>query len=190
MGSATSTTLRNGSTVREMAPCSILRPATSMSPAKAESRSTWASQLRRIPGTRAWESPTSTTIRLSSAPVMDAASTSACSVLPSAMWSRRIFRSWPTSRSVARAGTPATHSTCPTPPTPTFLALANRRTPPARWRTIFRRRQTAHGQIPITEQLPGTGGATIGGSVSVKARPFTERLPTLDAWNIAVQRSH
>jgi hypothetical protein len=47
----------------------------------------------------------------------------------------------------------------------------------------------SHGQIPITEQLPGTGGATIGGSVSVKARPFTERLPTLDAWNIAVQRS-
>jgi hypothetical protein len=45
------------------------------------------------------------------------------------------------------------------------------------------------GQIPITETLPGTGGASIGSSVSVKARPFTERLPTLDAWNAAVQRS-
>jgi hypothetical protein len=45
------------------------------------------------------------------------------------------------------------------------------------------------GQIPITEALPGANGATIGGSVSVKARPFTERLPTLDAWNIAVQHS-
>jgi hypothetical protein len=45
------------------------------------------------------------------------------------------------------------------------------------------------GQIPITEALPGTNGASIGSSVSVKARPFTERLPTLDAWNIAVQRS-
>ena len=39
------------------------------------------------------------------------------------------------------------------------------------------------GQIPITEILPGTGGKSIGSSVSVKARPFTERLPTLDAWN-------
>jgi outer membrane receptor protein involved in Fe transport len=45
------------------------------------------------------------------------------------------------------------------------------------------------GQIPITEVLPGTGGASIGSSVSVKARPFTERLPTLDAWNVAVQHS-
>ena len=45
------------------------------------------------------------------------------------------------------------------------------------------------GQIPITETLPGTGGASIGSSVSVKARPFTERLPTLDAWNVAVQHS-
>lgn len=44
------------------------------------------------------------------------------------------------------------------------------------------------GQIPITETLPGTT-SSIGSSVSVKARPFTERLPTLDAWNIAVQRS-
>jgi hypothetical protein len=45
------------------------------------------------------------------------------------------------------------------------------------------------GQIPITEILPGTGGASIGSSVNVKARPFTERLPTLDAWNVAVQHS-
>jgi outer membrane receptor protein involved in Fe transport len=45
------------------------------------------------------------------------------------------------------------------------------------------------GQIPINETLPGTGGASIGSSVSVKARPFTERLPTLDAWNAAVQHS-
>ena len=51
------------------------------------------------------------------------------------------------------------------------------------------------GQIPITAILPGTvtstnpTGVSIGSSVSVKARPFTERLPTLDAWNIAVQRS-
>jgi hypothetical protein len=45
------------------------------------------------------------------------------------------------------------------------------------------------GQIPITETLPGTGGASIGSSVSVKARPFTERLPTLDAWNLAVQHT-
>ena len=44
------------------------------------------------------------------------------------------------------------------------------------------------GQIPITEVIPGTN-ATIGQTVSVKARPFTERLPTLDAWNIAIQRS-
>jgi hypothetical protein len=28
-----------------------------------------------------------------------------------------------------------------------------------------------------------------GASVNTKARPFTERLPTLDAWNVAVQRS-
>jgi hypothetical protein len=46
----------------------------------------------------------------------------------------------------------------------------------------------AAGQIPITEILPGTG-ASIGSQVSVKARPFTERLPTLDAWNIAIQHS-
>jgi Carboxypeptidase regulatory-like domain/TonB dependent receptor len=44
------------------------------------------------------------------------------------------------------------------------------------------------GQIPITEILPGTT-SSIGSQVSVKARPFTERLPTLDAWNIAIQHS-
>jgi hypothetical protein len=47
----------------------------------------------------------------------------------------------------------------------------------------------AGGQIPITAVIPGTGGQTIGGSVNVKARPFIERLPTLDAFNVAVQRS-
>ena len=46
----------------------------------------------------------------------------------------------------------------------------------------------AMGQIPITAFIPGTTN-TIGSSVSVKARPFTERLPTLDAWNGGVQRS-
>jgi hypothetical protein len=45
-----------------------------------------------------------------------------------------------------------------------------------------------NGTIPITALIPGTG-QTIGQSVSVKARPFTERLPTLDAWNAVVQRS-
>jgi hypothetical protein len=48
----------------------------------------------------------------------------------------------------------------------------------------------AQGQIPITATIPGSvPTSTIGQSVSVKARPFTERLPTLDAWNAAVQRS-
>jgi outer membrane receptor protein involved in Fe transport len=46
----------------------------------------------------------------------------------------------------------------------------------------------SNGQIPITEILPGTG-ASIGSQVQVKARPFTERLPTLDAWNIAIQHA-
>ncbi len=46
----------------------------------------------------------------------------------------------------------------------------------------------ANGQIPITATIPGAG-TTIGQGVSVKARPYTERLPTLDAWNVAVQRS-
>jgi Carboxypeptidase regulatory-like domain/TonB dependent receptor len=44
------------------------------------------------------------------------------------------------------------------------------------------------GQIPITELIPGTT-STIGSSVNVKARPFTERLPTLDAWNAAIEHS-
>ena len=47
----------------------------------------------------------------------------------------------------------------------------------------------AQGQIPITAVVPGTGGLTIGQFTNVKARPFTERLPTLDAWNITLQRS-
>ena len=44
------------------------------------------------------------------------------------------------------------------------------------------------GQISIQENVPGTT-SSIGSQVNVKARPFTERLPTLDAFNIAVQRS-
>jgi hypothetical protein len=44
------------------------------------------------------------------------------------------------------------------------------------------------GQIAISENLPGTT-SSIGSQVNVKARPFTERLPTLDAWNATVQRS-
>jgi hypothetical protein len=47
-----------------------------------------------------------------------------------------------------------------------------------------------NGQIAINAVIPGTNpSTTIGHGVSVKARPFTERLPTLDAWNAAVQRS-
>ena len=47
-----------------------------------------------------------------------------------------------------------------------------------------------NGQIAINEVIPGTNPATtVGHGVSVKVRPFTERLPTLDAWNLAVQRS-
>ncbi len=46
----------------------------------------------------------------------------------------------------------------------------------------------SNGQIPITAEIPGAN-TTIAQAVNVKARPFTERLPTLDAWNIAVQRS-
>ncbi|MBB5056962.1 hypothetical protein HDF16_001647 [Granulicella aggregans] len=44
------------------------------------------------------------------------------------------------------------------------------------------------GQISIQQNVPGTT-ASIGSQVNVKARPFTVRLPTLDAWNAAVQRS-
>jgi hypothetical protein len=47
-----------------------------------------------------------------------------------------------------------------------------------------------NGQIAINAVIPGTNpSTTIGHGVNVKARPFTERLPTLDAWNLAVQRS-
>jgi hypothetical protein len=45
------------------------------------------------------------------------------------------------------------------------------------------------GQIAINAVIPNTGGTEISQSVNVKARPFTERLPTLDAWNLAVQRA-
>jgi len=48
---------------------------------------------------------------------------------------------------------------------------------------------SSSGQIAINAVIPNTGGTEIGQSVSVKARPFTERLPTLDAWNVAVQRA-
>ncbi len=44
------------------------------------------------------------------------------------------------------------------------------------------------GQISIQENVPGTT-SSIGSQVNVKARPFTARLPTLDAFNVAVQRS-
>ncbi len=48
----------------------------------------------------------------------------------------------------------------------------------------------ANGQIPINAAIPNSNPqTTIGQSVNVKARPFTERLPTLDAWNVAIQRS-
>ena len=48
----------------------------------------------------------------------------------------------------------------------------------------------ANGGIAINAVIPGSNpSTTIGQSVNVKARPFTERLPTLDAWNAAVQRS-
>ena len=49
------------------------------------------------------------------------------------------------------------------------------------------------GQIPIggpsAPTVPGSGGQTPGNFVQFKARPFTERLTTLDAWNVAIQRS-
>jgi len=40
-------------------------------------------------------------------------------------------------------------------------------------------------------ETPDANGQIVnpGASVNTKARPFTERLPTLDAWNITVQRS-
>ncbi|HSY68739.1 MAG TPA: TonB-dependent receptor [Edaphobacter sp.] len=42
--------------------------------------------------------------------------------------------------------------------------------------------------VPLT---PNAQGLIVnpGASVTSKARPFTERLPTLDAWNVSVQRS-
>jgi hypothetical protein len=46
----------------------------------------------------------------------------------------------------------------------------------------------SNGQISIQAAVPGTT-TSIGQSVNVKTRPFTERLPTLDAWNAALQRS-
>ncbi|MDE3106406.1 MAG: TonB-dependent receptor, partial [Acidobacteriota bacterium] len=46
----------------------------------------------------------------------------------------------------------------------------------------------SNGAISIQANLPGTTNS-IGSSVNVKARPFTMRLPTLDAWNAAVQRT-
>ena len=46
----------------------------------------------------------------------------------------------------------------------------------------------SNGGIAINAAIPGTS-TTIGQSVNVKARPFTMRLPTLDAWNAVIQRS-
>ena len=49
------------------------------------------------------------------------------------------------------------------------------------------------GQIAIggagAPTVPGSGGQTVGQFVQEKARPFTERLTTLDAWNVSLQRS-
>ena len=49
------------------------------------------------------------------------------------------------------------------------------------------------GQIamggPNSPIVPGSGGLTVGQFVDEKARPYTERLTTLDAWNVAIQRS-
>ncbi len=48
----------------------------------------------------------------------------------------------------------------------------------------------SNGQIAINALIPGSNPpVTIANSVNVKARPTTERLPTLDAWNVAIQRS-
>ncbi len=48
----------------------------------------------------------------------------------------------------------------------------------------------SQGQISVQAAVPGApAGTTVGNSVNIKARPFTERLPTLDAWNVTVQRS-
>ncbi len=45
------------------------------------------------------------------------------------------------------------------------------------------------GQIAINAVIPGSGGSTIAQTVNVKARPFTMRLPTLDAWNASFQQT-
>ncbi len=45
------------------------------------------------------------------------------------------------------------------------------------------------GQIAINAVIPNSGGTTIAQSVNVKARPFTMRLPTLDAWNASYQQT-
>jgi hypothetical protein len=49
----------------------------------------------------------------------------------------------------------------------------------------------ATGLSNYVPEAPNANGQIVnpGASVNTKARPFTERLPTLDAWNAAVQRS-
>jgi hypothetical protein len=49
----------------------------------------------------------------------------------------------------------------------------------------------ASGLINYTPVAPNANGQIVnpGASVNTKARPFTERLPTLDAWNLTVQRA-
>ena len=49
----------------------------------------------------------------------------------------------------------------------------------------------ASGLINYTPVAPDANGQIVnpGASVNTKARPFTERLPTLDAWNATVQRA-
>jgi hypothetical protein len=47
----------------------------------------------------------------------------------------------------------------------------------------------SNGQIAINAVIPNSGGTTIAQSVNVKARPFTMRLPTLDAWNASFQQT-
>ncbi len=49
----------------------------------------------------------------------------------------------------------------------------------------------ASGLINYTPVAPDANGQIVnpGASVNTKARPFTERLPTLDAWNFTVQRA-
>ena len=49
----------------------------------------------------------------------------------------------------------------------------------------------SNGLINYVPATPDANGQIInpGASVNTKARPFTERLPTLDAWNLSIQRS-